>query len=37
MDALTENLLEVRNCKQAYHKDSANDFVVLDNVDVTMR
>ena len=37
MDALTENLLEVRNCRQAYHKDSASDFVVLDNVDVTMR
>ena len=37
MDALTENLLEVRNCKQAYHKDRAGDFVVLDNVDVTIR
>jgi len=31
------NLLEVRNCKQAYHKDAAADFVVLDNVDVTIR
>jgi NitT/TauT family transport system ATP-binding protein len=31
------NLLEVRNCKQAYHKDASSDFVVLDNVDVTMR
>ncbi len=37
MDALTENLLEVRNCKQAYHKDTASDFVVLDNVDVSIR
>ncbi len=36
MDALV-NLLEVRNCKQAYHKDSASDFVVLDNVDVTIK
>ena len=31
------NLLEVRNCKQAYHKDASSDFVVLDNVDVTIR
>ena len=30
-------LLEVRNCKQAYHKDSASDFVVLDDVDLTLR
>ncbi len=37
MDALTENLLEVRRCKQAYHKDSTSDFIVLDNVDVTIR
>ena len=37
MDALTPNLLEVRNCKQAYHKDAASDFVVLDNVDVTLK
>ena len=36
MDAFV-NLLEVRNCKQAYHKDSASDFVVLDNVDVSIR
>jgi NitT/TauT family transport system ATP-binding protein len=37
MDAVTPNLLEVRNCKQAYHKEAASDFVVLDNVDVTIR
>ncbi len=36
MDAVA-NLLEVRNCKQSYHKDASADFVVLDNVDVTMR
>ncbi len=30
-------LLEVRHCKQAYHKDSASDFVVLDDVDLTLR
>jgi NitT/TauT family transport system ATP-binding protein len=36
MDAFV-NLLEVRNCKQAYHKDAAADFVVLDNVDVTIK
>jgi len=37
MDASTETLLEVRHCKQAYHKDSASDFVVLDDVEVTIR
>ena len=37
MDVLTDALLEVRNCKQAYHKDSSSDFVVLDNVDVSLR
>ena len=36
MDAMT-TLLEVRHCKQAYHKDSASDFVVLDDVDLTLR
>ena len=30
-------LLEVRHCKQAYHKDSASDFVVLDDVDLNLR
>ena len=36
MDAMT-TLLEVRHCKQAYHKDSASDFVVLDDVDLVLR
>ena len=36
MDALV-NLLEVRNCKQAYHKEASVDFVVLDNVDVIIK
>jgi NitT/TauT family transport system ATP-binding protein len=36
MDAMN-TLLEVRHCKQAYHKDSASDFVVLDDVDLTLR
>ena len=30
-------LLEVRHCKQAYHKDSASDFVVLDDVNLNLR
>lgn len=34
---LASPLLEVRHCKQAYHKDSASDFVVLDDVDLTLR
>ncbi len=29
-------LLEVRNCRQAYHKDSTADLVVLDDVNVTL-
>jgi NitT/TauT family transport system ATP-binding protein len=37
MDALTPSLLEVRNIKQAYHKEAATDFVVLDNVDVAIK
>jgi len=37
MDAITPNLLEVRNCKQAYTKEASSDFVVLDNVDVTIK
>jgi NitT/TauT family transport system ATP-binding protein len=37
MSATTETLLEVRHCKQADHKDSASDFVVLDDVDLTLR
>src|SRR6202046_4371461 len=30
-------LLEVRNCKQAYHKDASADLVVLDDVNLTLR
>jgi NitT/TauT family transport system ATP-binding protein len=30
-------LLEVRGCRQAYHKDSAADLVVLDDVNLTLR
>jgi NitT/TauT family transport system ATP-binding protein len=37
MDAATDTLLEVRHCKQAYHKDSASDFVVLDDVDLLLK
>jgi NitT/TauT family transport system ATP-binding protein len=39
MDAVvtTEPLLEVHNCRQAYHKDANADLVVLDNVDLTLR
>jgi NitT/TauT family transport system ATP-binding protein len=37
MDAMTPWLLEVRNIKQAYHKDASADFVVLDDVDVQIR
>ena len=32
----TTNLVEIRNCRQAYHKDSNADLVVLDNVDLTL-
>jgi NitT/TauT family transport system ATP-binding protein len=39
MDAVvaTETLLEVHNCRQAYHKDANADLVVLDNVELTLR
>jgi NitT/TauT family transport system ATP-binding protein len=39
MDAVvaTEALVEVRNCRQAYHKDATADLVVLDGVNVTLR
>jgi NitT/TauT family transport system ATP-binding protein len=37
MDGITPTtLLEVRNCKQSYHKDAAQDLVVLDNVDLRL-
>ena len=37
MDAVTDPLLQVRSIKQAYHKDASSDFIVLDNVDVTIK
>ena len=30
-------LLEIRSCQQAYHKDSATDLIVLDNVELTLK
>lgn len=30
-------LLEVRHCRQAYHKDASADLVVLDDVNLTLR
>ena len=30
-------LLEVRGCKQAYHKDASADLVVLDGVNLALR
>ena len=30
-------LLEVRGCRQAYHKDASADLVVLDDVNLTLR
>jgi len=32
-----DTLLEVQHIKQAYHKDSASDFVVLDDVELTLK
>jgi NitT/TauT family transport system ATP-binding protein len=32
-----QTLLEVRGCKQAYHKDSTADLVVLDDVNLSLR
>jgi NitT/TauT family transport system ATP-binding protein len=37
MSATAEPLLEVRHCKQAYHKDSTSDFIVLDDVNVSLK
>ncbi len=34
---LGANLMEVRNIRQAYHKASSADVIVLDNVDLTLR
>ncbi len=37
MDATVATpLLEVRSCKQSYHKDSSSDLLVLDNVNVSI-
>ncbi len=36
MDATTP-LLEVRGCRQAYHKDSSTALVVLDDVNITLQ
>ena len=30
-------LLEVRGCKQAYHKDASADLVVLEDVNLVLR
>jgi NitT/TauT family transport system ATP-binding protein len=30
-------ILQVRNCRQAYHKDSSTDLVVLEGVELTIR
>ena len=35
--ATIDDLLQVRAVRQAYHKDSSADLVVLDNVDVSLR
>jgi len=32
-----QSLLEVRGCKQAYHKDASADLVVLEDVNLTLR
>ena len=36
MDLAAAPLLEVKNCKQSYHKDSSADLLVLDNVNVSI-
>ncbi|MGE4480706.1 AAA-associated domain-containing protein [Acidocella sp.] len=36
MDHQSTPLVCVRNCRQAYHKDSSADLVVLDDVDLTL-
>lgn len=36
MDQIYTPLVSVRNCRQAYHKDSSADLVVLDDVDLTL-
>ena len=34
--AAPTTLVEVRACKQAYHKDSSADLIVLDDVNMTL-
>ena len=36
MDQITPPLVSVRNCRQAYHKDSSADLVVLDDVNLML-
>ncbi len=36
MDATAAPLLDVRACRQSYHKDSAADLLVLDDVNLTL-
>jgi len=36
MSVTNDALLEVRQCKQAYHKDASSDFIVLDDVDLSL-
>ena len=33
----TRTLVEVRHCRQSYHKEANNDLVVLDDVNLTLR
>ena len=35
--APTDLLLDVRGCRQAYHKDASADLLVLDNVELSLR
>ena len=35
-NATAEELVRIRGCRQAYHKESNADLVVLDNVDLTL-
>src|SRR6201994_3745758 len=34
---LRPNLIDIRSCRQAYHKDANADLVVLDGVNLTLR
>jgi NitT/TauT family transport system ATP-binding protein len=37
MDAIVAPLIEVRSCRQAYHKEASADLVVLDDVNLVLR